>query len=441
MKKKKLITAILIIVLLIIIFVMFSKKPIAVEVAKVKTGAIQDFIEEEGKTRLEEKYIISMPIDGKIHRIKLEEGDIAKKDEVIATVDDFPIKQKIDSFNNKIKELNASIEGVDKAKPKQDEIKATEVNLSEAKLKIESAEKELNIVKINLQTKEKDYERMKQLLDDQVINQAEFDPVNESYKSLKEQIKKAELGTEEAKLNYEIAQLKYNIIIQSTEDNEYQRKVFQSQIKQIEAELNILKDNLDKTKIKSPVNGIIFEKFIESEQVIPAGTSLLIIGNLDTIEIESDILSEEIGKVKVGQKVEITGKALEDKTITGEVKRIYPTGFKKISSLGVEQQRVKTIITYNNKEIGLRPQTTVDVRIIVNEVNPALIIPERALFKSDNQWNVFKVENSIAKLTPIKIGIRNDEYAQVLEGLKEGEIIISDLVNELKDGSKVKIKE
>jgi len=441
MKKKRLFSLILIIVILLIAFLLLSKKPITVEAAKVSSGAIREYIEEEGKTRLDEKYIISMPVDGKLHRIKLNEGEIVKKDETIATVDDFPTKQKIESLNNKIKELNASIEGVDKAKPKPDEIKATEINLSEAKLKIETADKELNIIKISLQTKEKEYERMKQLLDDKVINQAEFDPVNESYKSLKEQLKKAELGTEEAKLNYEIAQLKNNIIIQSTEDNEYQRKVYQSQIKQTEAELNILKDNLDKTKIKSPVNGIILEKFVESEQVIPAGTSLLVIGNLDTIEIESDILSEEIVKVKVGQKVEITGKALDNKSIIGEVKRIYPTGFKKISSLGVEQQRVKTIIGYDNKEIGLRPQTTVDIKIIVNEASPALIIPERAMFKTDNQWNVFKIEGPIAKLTPIKIGIRGDENVQVLEGLKEGEIIVSDLVNELKDGSKVKIKD
>ena len=116
------------------------------------------------------------------------------------------------------------------------------------------------------------------------------------------------------------------------------------------------------------------EKFIEDEQVLPPGAPLLAIGDLSSIEVEADILSEEIGVVRVGQGVEISGKALGGKIVHGKVKTIYPSGFKKISSLGIEQQRVKTLIAFDNSDIGLRPEVSVDVKIIIAESPDALRI-------------------------------------------------------------------
>ena len=182
---------------------------------------------------------------------------------------------------------------------------------------------------------------------------------------------------------------------------------------------------------------LVLEKYIEDRRVLLAGEPLLKIGDMDSIEIESDVLSEEIGPMRVGNRVEIKGKALQDRVVFGTVKRIYPSGFMKISSLGVEQQRVRTIIEFDNSEIQLRPGTSVDVRIITAQSENALAIPDRALFRHQEDWALFIVNGDVAELIAVEVGLRNDDWAEIVSGVEEGTLIVSELKNDLVDGLKV----
>ena len=124
---------------------------------------------------------------------------------------------------------------------------------------------------------------------------------------------------------------------------------------------------------------------------------------MESIEIECDVLSEEIAPMQLGNKVEIKGKAIRNTIIFGTVKRIYPSGFMKISSLGVEQQRVRTIIEFDNAEVQLRPGTALDVRIITAESENALAIPDRALFRNQEKWSLFVVNGDTAELRSVEV--------------------------------------
>ena len=141
--------------------------------------------------------------------------------------------------------------------------------------------------------------------------------------------------------------------------------------------------------------------------------------------------------MRVGNRVEIKGKALQDRVVFGTVKRIYPSGFMKISSLGVEQQRVRTIIEFDNSEIQLRPGTSVDVRIITAQSENALAIPDRALFRHQEDWALFIVNGDVAELIAVEVGLRNDDWAEIVSGVEEGTLIVSELKNDLVDGLKV----
>ena len=135
--------------------------------------------------------------------------------------------------------------------------------------------------------------------------------------------------------------------------------------------------------------------------------------------------------------MEVGGKALQGEIVEGTVTRVYPAGFMKISSLGIQQQRVRTIIEFDNSNINLRPGTSVEVKIITAENPNALAVPERATFRQDGQWSVFRVRNGHAELVPVTLGLKNDDWAEIVEGLSAGDIVVAEPKNDLEDGARV----
>jgi len=163
--------------------------------------------------------------------------------------------------------------------------------------------------------------------------------------------------------------------------------------------------------------------------------------------VEADVLSLDVAAAKVGDPVEIYGPTVGREPARGAVHRIHPAGFTKLSSLGVEQQRVKVIVRFDRDELhrllserGLGVGYRVRVRILTADSPHALLVPRSALFRAaDNSWRVFVVRNGRAKLQKIEVGMLNDEQAEIVEGLREGEPVVLAPESSLTDGAKVYI--
>ena len=129
------------------------------------------------------------------------------------------------------------------------------------------------------------------------------------------------------------------------------------------------------------------------------------------------------------------------------VARIYPAGFTKVSSLGVEQQRVKVILTFDVDVLDrLRAQRNlgadyrVRVRVYTAEKENALVVPRSAMFRAaDGGWRVFVAKGARARVQPIQVGLTNDESAEVVEGLTEGDVVILAPETNLADGDRVRL--
>ena len=198
----------------------------------------------------------------------------------------------------------------------------------------------------------------------------------------------------------------------------------------------------------SPVDGIVLERAVTVEQFISAGTLLLKIGRLADLEIETDILSQDVVHVRPGDRVEIYGPAVGRAVghgVRGTVARVFPAGFTKVSSLGVEQQRVKVIVTFEPDELEklladrhLGVDYRVRTRIFAAHQSDALIVPRSALFRGpDNGWQVFVVRNGRAILQTIEVGLNNDEAAAITSGLSDGEPVILAPEHSLISGTRV----
>jgi HlyD family secretion protein len=163
------------------------------------------------------------------------------------------------------------------------------------------------------------------------------------------------------------------------------------------------------------------------------------------------VLSQEVVRVKIGQPAEVFGPAIGDRPLRGKVKNIYPAGFTKVSSLGVEQQRVKVIVAFHEEdqrqlierratgEWDLGVDYRVRVRIITDERSGALVIPRSALFRgAAGQWQVFVIRDGVARLQPIEVGLMNDEQVEVQSGVSADELLVLAPETNLTDGTKVK---
>jgi len=423
--------------IILVIALAMREGALPVEMTQAETRTVRAYIAEDAKTRLDEDILIDMPISGTVRKITLQEGDAVATGDCVATVETFALEQQIAGVNAMIEQAKARITSVDIEKPKPEELASAELRVQQELDRQAIARKEREIAQNNFADAEREYNRIKALREAGAVSQSQYDEAERAFKNARENLERAKLAEKANQKGREMANLASERLRGSIDDNEFMRQVYGAEIESLETQRNQFQDDLEKATIKSPVDGVILEKFVEDRRVLAAGSPLLRVGKMSTIEIECDVLSEEVGRVSVGDPVEITGKALNDAVIMGAVERIYPAGFKKISSLGIEQQRVRTIIRFDNSEAQLRPGTSVDVRIITDEAADAVAVPERATFRHDGGWAVFAVNGGHAKLTPVEITLKNDDWAAIGAGVTAGQTIIAEPKNELQDGMAV----
>ena len=188
-------------------------------------------------------------------------------------------------------------------------------------------------------------------------------------------------------------------------------------------------------QIRAPVTGRVLKVIQESEAVVQAGAPLIDIGDPLDLEVVADLLSTDAVQIKVGAPVRIDGWG--GPSIAGRVVKIDPAGFLKVSALGIEEQRVRTTIDFSGPSEGwsrLGHDYRVIVHVTVWDAADVLKVPVAALFRQGEQWAVYVVKDGRAQVTPITIGHRNNQSAEVLSGLSAGDRVILHPSDRMKDG-------
>ena len=195
----------------------------------------------------------------------------------------------------------------------------------------------------------------------------------------------------------------------------------------------------ERWEIRSPVVGVVLRLAQESEAVVAPGQNLLELGDPSDLEVEVDVLSADAVKIVPGARVSLEQWG-GDQPLEGRVRLVEPSGFLKISALGVEEQRVNVIVDFPDRTQvpkTLGDQFRVEARISVWEGADVLQVPMSALFRRGDSWAVFRVIEGRALETLIKIGHQNGRFAEVLEGLSEAETVIIHPGDQVSDGKLV----
>jgi len=394
MKKKKIKWLVIGVVLVIIVVIaaVGMKTSVTVQTAPAESGTIRAYVEERGRTTLPRIYRITMPFNGRVEPIILQEGSPVKKGEVVARLD-------TDNMETELTQYNEVVEAFEKS------VQAALLRVGASK----SVEEYSKWV----------YEAVKTLYPDKLVSEQE--------------VKEAARDSVEADATYREDQFTY-----------YAMNALNSATKLLPI---FTKRDLDRSTMTSPIDGVILKRYVENEIVLSAGQRLLDIGDPGDLEVTAEILTEEAGAITSGDQVEIFGPAVGKDPIQGTVKRVFPEGFTKVSSLGVEQQRVLVKIEIAPADLkklrdsgrNLGVEYRVRVRIFTAEKKQAVIIPRTALFRgSDGEWEVFAVKAGKARLVKVKLGLTNDRQAEVTEGLSAGDTVILAPPTTITDGTRVK---
>ncbi|HNY13869.1 MAG TPA: efflux RND transporter periplasmic adaptor subunit, partial [Candidatus Wallbacteria bacterium] len=220
---------------------------------------------------------------------------------------------------------------------------------------------------------------------------------------------------------------------------EYLIKVSEQNAEQARIGVDTIKNDLQKAIVKTVIGGVVLTRYHDEGSFVQPGIALFDIGDMSTAYIKAEVLVDDMSKVRVGQKVIITGDAIDNKKYTGEVYFIAPRAFMKVSSLGVEQQKIDVRIKYDLKNLDLKPGYELDANIVTLEKPASLTVAYKAVFESDGKNRIFVIKNGTLELRNVATGIENDENIEIISGAVEGEKIVIDPPNNLKPGIKINL--
>lgn len=374
----------------------FMPRAVAVDVTPVKKGPLAVTIEEEGKTRVMERYVVSAPMSGYARRIDLQVGDAVKRGQVIAQIE--PARSNALDPRSRA-QANAQVNAA------QANVAAARENARAAAAQAELALQELR--------------RAESLHSANFISKQALDKA------------RAEVSRSKAAQ----AAAEHAINVARFELDTTRAALANTSNAQTGKSAEIL-------SVRAPVDARVLKLVHENEGAVQAGQALIEIGNPETLEVEVEVLSTHAVQIAPGTKV-LLDRWGGEQTLQGAVRVVEPAGFTKISALGVEEQRVRVIADITSpREVWRRlgDGYRVEARFVIWEDNDVLQIPASALFRLNSGWAVFVAENGRAKMQPVEIGRRAGLSVQVLSGIKVGDKVITHPDDKIKDGVRVKMR-
>ncbi len=401
---KRLFLLMLVICIGVAIVIAFLPKPIKVDVEVVQSGPMEVSVRDDGRTRIRERYVISTPIAGRLRRINLNVGDAVTAGQTVVA--------SMEPTSPTLLDPRAQAQA-------QARVKAAQGRLARAK-------SDLTRIRIELKQAVADLERQKDLNRRGAATTSKLDDAQLKVDTKSEDVKAAQLMEDIAK---------------------YELELEQAGLLHVSREQRSDEESSEKTtpafEITSPITGRVLGVMQESSAVVSPGASLLEIGDPLDLEVVVDVLSSDAVRILPGQVAwfEQWGGT---EPLRGVVRLVEPSGFTKISALGVEEQRVNVVLDFIgslSERLSLGDGYRVEARVVIWEDEATLTVPTGAIFRSEESWAVFLEKNGVAHLQHVTVGETNDLRVEIRDGLKTGDQVILYPDDKIADGTLIELRE
>lgn len=370
-------------------------KTVDVDTAEVVRAPMTVTIDEEGETRIRRRFVVSAPLSGRLQRIELEPGDRVTRGVTVVARVQAETPPLLDARSRA--EAGAARD-------------AAQSTLGRARAEAQSAENTLSRARRELD-RERELDKSG-LTTRQAVEQRETD------------VRTAEEAVRAA--NFAVG----------TATSEVQRASARLQPDRLDADGRIM-------NVLAPIDGVVLRRLRESASVVPAGEPIMEIGDPRDLEIVSDLLSSDAVQIKTGAAVHLEQWG-GDQTLKARVRRVEPSGFMKVSALGVEEQRVNVVIDFDDPAAAaatLGDGYRAEVRIVTWQADSVVQVPTSALFRTGETWAVYVMTSEgRARHTPVTIGHRNPQMAEVVSGLSPGDIVVAHPPDTVSDGARVRTR-
>ncbi len=409
-----------------------------VEVTAPVIGPIEDSFTEPAKTRLEKTYLISMPIAGLVDRIELEPGDAVSSGRQLVHYDLVPLREALAEAREAVAQIEAAI--AVKSDNGIEEILLLEAEewIKASNELLKAADEEVAAEKARSDRSAKELDRVAELVAQQALSQSALDDAQLDADTAVIELKKQVFTRAAVNIMTTVVALGPRAINEYLDLKKLQLRELTHQLAQARSRLARAERDLALADVTSPIDGIVLRRYEQGDAALPAGTQLLLLGNLEQLEVEVDVLTTDALRIDVGTPV-IMEAPPGTVAARGKVKRIEPQAFTKLSSLGVEQQRVRTIVTMDEKSERLGVGYRLEARFLTGAKTEALKVPRSSVLQApDGSFYVLKVESGRIAETPVEIGLKSDLELEITNGLSPGDLIAAHGDTSLTEGMRVK---
>ena len=375
-------------VALVTLLVIWMLRPeaVAVETATAVVGPLATTVGDEGQTRVRDRHVVTAPVPGRLERIALEVGDPVRPGMVVARLAPSPLDAR--SRQQAEAALAAS----------RDLERSAAASVGEARAALEQARA--------------DRQRAERLVAGGGIAPAEVERLQ-----ILERVRQRELEAAESRASA------------AAHDVDAARSALVSSDAGLGAGARTL-------NLTCPVGGRVLTIPERSARTVTPGEPILEVGDPGDLEIVVDLLSADAVKVEPGMPMLLTGWG-RDSVLTGRVRRVDPSGFTKISALGVEEQRVNIVGDLAAAAPSLGDRFRIDVQVVLWQSDSVLKVPSSALFRRGDGWALFVVEKGRARERQVTIGHESSTESEVLHGVAQGDRIIRHPTDQVRDGVRV----
>jgi len=368
-------------------------QPVGVDIAQVDRGEIRVTVEEDGRTRFRDRYLLAAPVAGELARLSLRAGDPVEAGAILARIGE-PASQILDARTRE----------------------QIGLRIASAEIGVERAASLAEMARAALLDARENHRRQQILLETGGGSASALERTEALVRAREAEANAAELGIQAARAEVEDLRLTLSRPAGGAGEG---------------------------VALRAPVSGVILNVLRESAGVVAPGEPILEIGDPAVVEIVVDLLSADAARVSEGAEGWIRGWGGDD-PLPVRVRRVEPAGFTRISALGIEEQRVNVFLTLGTEvgeAIPLGDGYRVEVQILLSRVENALRVPTNALFRRGDTWAVFRVDGEIVRETPIEVGARSQTLAEIRTGLSEGDRVIIYPSDRVADGVRVRERE
>ena len=370
----------------------FWPQPLPIDVATVKRAPLEVAVTEEGKTQVIDRFVVPSPVAGVAQRIELNVGDSVKRGQRLLSIE--PLRPAV-------------LDPRERAQA-QARVAAAEAGLQAAEARAQAAKTEAELAA-------REAERITKLCETQCASRQEQDQAVARAQTARANQRSAEFAVKVARYDLDAAR---TALTHTASGQQGQP-----------AEL---------VPVVSPIDGRVLRIMHESEGAVTPGTPLLELGNPRSLEVVTDVLSEDAVRIHPGTAVAY--ERWGGGELHGVVTRVEPVAFTKVSALGVEEQRVRVLSDITSTPAQWRTLGDgyrVETRFVLWRGNDVLQVPASAVFRHGAGWAVFAVRDGRAVLQSVELGQRNGLADQVVRGLKEGARVVMHPDDTIHDGVRV----